>query len=71
MDENGPRGYHVKMNFEYFQILKLMLQKKEIKKWSDLVLMSPSLVMVIKIPKKVHFLQFCADLSKKLIKAIC
>ena len=21
-DENGPRGYHVKMNFEYFQILK-------------------------------------------------
>ena len=48
-----------------------MLQKKEIKKWGDLVSMSPSLVMVIKIPNKAHFLQFCADLSKKLIKAIC
>ena len=28
--------------------------------------------MVLKLPKKVHFLQFCADLSKKskFIKAI-
>ena len=27
-DQNGPRGKHVKMNFEYFQIQKSMLQKK-------------------------------------------
>ena len=26
--------------------------------------------MVLKWPKKVHFLQCCADLSKKYIKAI-
>ena len=30
-----------------------------------LVSMFPSLVMVLKLSKKVHFLQFCADLSKK------
>ena len=30
-----------------------------------LVSMFPSLVMVCKLSKKVHFLQFCADLSKK------
>ena len=33
----------------------------------------PSRVMVFKLSKKVYFLQFCADLSKKSksIKAIC
>ena len=37
-----------------------------------LVSMFPSLVMVLKLSKKVHFLQFCADLSKKpkSVKAI-
>ena len=37
-----------------------------------LVSMFPSWVMVLKLSKKVHFLQFCADLSKKSksIKAI-
>ena len=30
-----------------------------------LVSMFPSLVMVCKLSKKVHFLQFCADLSEK------
>ena len=30
-----------------------------------LVSMFPSWVMVLKLSKKVHFLQFCADLSKK------
>ena len=37
-----------------------------------LVSMFPSWVMVFKLSKKVHFLQFCADLSKKSksIKAI-
>ena len=28
------------------------------------------LVMVLKLPKNLNFLQFCADLSKKPIKAI-
>ena len=38
-----------------------------------LVSMSPSGIMVLKLSKKVHFLQFCADYSKKSksIKAIC
>ena len=37
-----------------------------------LVPVFPSRVMVLKVSKKVHFLQFCADLSKKSksIKAI-
>ena len=37
-----------------------------------LVSMFPSCVMVRKLSKKVHFLQFCADLSKKSksVKAI-
>ena len=30
-----------------------------------LVSMLPSWVMVLKLSKKVHFLQFCADLSQK------
>ena len=30
-----------------------------------LVSMFPSCVMVLKLFKQVHFLQFCADLSKK------
>ena len=34
--------------------------------------MFPSLVVVLKLPKKMHFLQFCADLTKKSksIKAV-
>ena len=37
-----------------------------------LVSMFPSWVMALKLSKKVHFLQFCADLSKKSksVKAI-
>ena len=30
-----------------------------------LVSMFPSWVMVLKLPKKAHFFQFCANLSKK------
>ena len=38
-----------------------------------LVSIFPSCVMVCKLSKKGHFLQFCADLSKnsKPVKAIC
>ena len=32
--------------------------------------MFPSWVIVLKLPKKEHFLQFCSDLSKKSIKVV-
>ena len=43
------------------------------KKWGHLLVsMFPSRVIVLKLSKKVHFLQSCADLSKKpkSVKAI-
>ena len=66
------------MNFEYFQIQKWILQTVRSEKVDEkngvicLVSMFLSWVMVLKLSKKVHFLQFCADLSKKSksIKAI-
>ena len=62
---------HMKMTFEYFQIQKWVLQTVRSKKVDEkngaicLVSLFPSWVMVLKLPKKGHFLQFCADLSKK------
>ena len=72
------RGDHIKMNFEYFQIQKWILQTVRSEKVNEkngvicLISMFPSCVMVLKLSTKVHFLQFCADLSKKSmsIKAI-
>ena len=72
------RVHHIKMNFDYFQIQKWMLQtvraeNVDIKnRVISLVSMFPSWVMVFKLSKKVYFLEFCADLSKKskFIKAI-
>ena len=61
----------MKMNFEYFQIQKWILQTVRSEKVDDkngvicLVSMFSSWVMVLKLSKKVRFLQFCADLSKK------
>ena len=61
----------MKMNFEYFQIQKWILQTVRSKKVDAknglicLVSMFPSWGMVLKLSKKVHFLQFYADLSKK------
>ena len=58
------------MNFDYFQIKKWMLQTVRVEKVDEknwvvcLVSMFPSWVMVCKLSRKVHFLQFCADLSK-------
>ena len=71
-------GCHIKMNFRYFQIQKWMLQTVGVEKVNEkngvicLVSMLPSWVMVLKLSKKVHFLQFCADLSQKpkSVKAI-
>ena len=71
------RGNHMKMNFEYFHIPKWILltvrsEKADKKRGICLVSMFPSWVMALKLSKKVYFLQFCADLSKKTssIKAI-
>ena len=68
---------HIKMNLDYFQIQKWILQTVRAEKVDEkngrfLVSMFPSWVMVCKLSKKVHFLQFCADLSKKSksVKAI-
>ena len=61
----------MKMTFDYFQIQKWMLQTDRVEKTDEengvicLVSMFASWVMVLKLSKKVHFLQFCADLSKK------
>ena len=61
----------MKMNFEYFQTQKWILQTVRSEKVDEknrvisLVSMFPSWVMVLKLSKKVHFLQFCADRSKK------
>ena len=68
MDE---RGDHMKMNFDWFQIQKWILQTAKTEKVDEkdgvisLVSMFLTWVMVLKLSKKVHFLQFCADLSKK------
>ena len=68
----------MKMNFEYFQIQKWILKTGRLEKVGQengvicLVSMLLSWVIFFKLSKKVHFLQFCADLSKKSksIKAI-
>ena len=65
------RGDHMKMNFEYFQIQKWILQTVRSEKVDEkngvicLVSMFPCWVMVLKLSKKVSFLQFCTDLGKK------
>ena len=65
------RGDHIKINFDYFQIKKWMLQTVRAEKLDKkivvigLISMFPTWVMVCKLSKKVHFLQFCADLSEK------
>ena len=65
------RGDHNKINFDYFQIKKWILQTVRAEKIDKkigvicLVSMFPTWVMVCKLSKKVHFLQFCADLSEK------
>ena len=62
----------MKINFEFFEIQKWILLTVRAEKLGEktgvicLVSMFPSWVMALKLSKKVHFLQFCADLSKKL-----
>ena len=60
----------MKINVEFFQIQKSMLQTIRVEKVVCLVFMMPYEVIVLKSSKKVNILQFCADLSKKCIKEI-
>ena len=61
----------MKMNFDIFQIQKLSSQTVRAQKVDEkkgvicLVSSFPSWVVVLKLPRIVHFLQICADLSKK------
>ena len=69
--QNGPKGDHIKINFDYFQMKKWMLQTVRAKKVDEkiwvicLVSMFLFWVMVCKLSRKVHFLKFWADLGKK------
>ena len=61
------------MNFDYFQIQKWwMLQTGRAEKVDEINGVVCLVSIVLKLSKKVHFLQFCADLSKKFksVKAI-
>ena len=72
------RWDHMKTNSDLFQMQKWMLKTVRAEKVDQkngvicLVSMFPSWVMVRKLSKKVHFWQFCADLTKKSksVKAI-
>ena len=63
---------NLKMKLKYFQIQKWMLQADRAEKVDEkngvicVVFMFPSWVMILELSKKVHFFQFCADLSKKV-----
>ena len=69
----------MEVNFQYFQIKKAVQIKKRVQnvdaknEVTCIFSMFPSWVMVLKLSKKVHILQYCGDLSKKLrsVKAIC
>ena len=64
-------GHHMKTSFDYFQIQKLMSQTIRVEKVNKkneaifLALLFPSWVTTLKLFRKVHILQFCADFSKK------
>ena len=67
------RGDHMKMNFEYFQIQKSVLQTVRLGKVDEingvicLVSIFPSCVMVLKLSKKVHFCNFVLTSARNLI----
>ena len=68
-DQNGPKDDHMKMNFDYSHIKWWLLQIVRVEKVDEkneiicLVSTFSSWVMVLKLFKKVHFMQFCAELS--------
>ena len=73
-DQNGPKGGPHENEFWQLWISQTVRAQKVDEKNGVICLVSffPSWVMVLKLPKIVHFLQICADLSKKSksIKAI-
>ena len=76
-DRNGPKGGLHENEFWAFSNSEMNVTNREKKvdeknRVSYLVSMFPSYIMVLKLPKKVHFMQLCADLSKKSnsIKAV-
>ena len=70
-DQNGPNGGPHQNKFWLFSNKKMNVTnslsgKSRWKNWNHLPsFMFPSWVMVCNLSKKVHFLQFCSDLSKK------
>ena len=77
-DQNGPKRGPYENEFWVFSNTKMNVTNIDSGKsrWKNGVIclasMFPSEVMVLKLSKKVHFLEFCADLSKKSksVKAI-
>ena len=76
-DQNGPKGDHMKTNFDAFSNTKMKVRKRAQKVDEKngvigLISFFTSCVIVLKLPKIVHFLQIFADLSKKCksIKAV-
>ena len=78
-DQNGPKGEGggMKRSFDIFQIQKwisqtVTAQKVDKNEFICLGFFFSPWVMVLELPNIVHFLQICADLSKKSksIKAI-
>ena len=58
----------MKMNFDNFQIQKWISQTaaaRKVDKVICLISFFSSWVMILRLPKILHFLQVCADLSKK------
>ena len=56
----------MKIKFDFFKFKNEYYKQLSGKKWGHLSsFMFPSWVMVLKLSKKVHILNFCANLSKK------
>ena len=70
-DQNGPKGVPWKWILSIFKFKNECYKQSRKSSWKNgaicIVSMFPSPVMVLKLSKKVHFLQFCTDLSKKSI----
>ena len=70
-DQNETKEDNIKINFENFQTQKWMWQTVRTEKVHEkngaicLVFIFFSLVIVLKLSKKVHFLKFSVDFNKK------
>ena len=67
-DQNGPKEDPVKINFGNFQIVSQTVNAQEVDEKNGVICLISifvSWVTVLKLPEIVHFLQICADHSKK------